>query len=570
MVMVRANQVSFTAGEIGPDLAARIEVSRYYSGAKLLRNVLVKPQGGIKRRPGTAHLHDFTGGEGMGGVRCIPFAFNTEQTYCIVLTGGQFHVWRSDGLYLATVGSCPWSAGIAAQANHAQSADTLLLFHPDMRTQRLRRGGVETSWTIEDVTWSNVPQFNFGDGDEDMISDARGWPECGTFHQGRLWLGGPRSRPATFIASKIGDFFNLDKGTTLDDEAIVGTIDSDQVNAIHQMVSGRALQIFTSGAEHVITGDPLTPKTIGVAEQTRRGIKRFTRTVEVDGATLFAQRGGAALRQFLFVDTEQAWRADIASLLAPHLVLDPIDMAARKTARQDDADRVLMVNANGSVTVLTTLRSQEVTAFSRWETDGIVRSAAALLSGEVFFAVERGGRIHVELWAEMRLLDVSKRRTEVSPFKVVPGLSHLEGRQVVAVADGAFFGPFTVSGYSITLPRQVRDAEVGLFFPVEAETLPIEPRHPSGAVIGRRTRIATITARVRNTGHFRLNNHNMVVRGVGGPPVAPLDSPPPVFTGDITVRGLVGYRLQNTIRIDQPTPQPFELLGLAYEVRIDS
>jgi hypothetical protein len=569
MRLARANQTSFTSGEIGPELLARIEVSRYYSAAKLMRNVLVRPQGGAKVRPGMAHIQTLAGSTGLDGIRLIPFAFNTEQTYVIALTAFQLHVWRSDGLFLATVNACPWTGEQAAQMNRAQSADTLLLFHPDVPPQRVTRGALETSWTVGNVAWTNLPQFDYGSGAEDIMSFTRGWPECGTFHQSRLWVGGLKSRPATFMASVIGDFFNLDVGTGLDDQAIVNTIDTDQVNAIHQMVSGRALQILTSGAEHVITGDPITSRSVGREEQTRRGIKRFVPSAEVDGATLFVQRQGAALRQFLFVDAEQAWRADQASLLAPHLILDPVDMGARKTARQDDADRVLLVNAAGTITVLTTLRAQEVTAFTRWETDGQVKSVAALLSGEVFFAVLRDGSMRIEAWAEDRLLDASKRRIEpTTPFSVMSGLAHLEGLEVEAVADGAYLGLFTVSGYSITLPREALDVEVGLPFDMRIQTVPVEPRDQSGSLIGRRSRIHKITARVIDTGFFKVNGHPALLRGVGIGPTPVLDNPPRIYTGDISLRGLLGWRERHEIEITRPAPQPFELLALAYDMRL--
>lgn len=633
--LARTIQSSFTTGEIGPELEARIDVSRYYSGCKLMRNVLVRPQGGFLRRPGMAHIGTIPGGE--GGVRLIPFAFNTEQTYVLALTGGAFHVWRSDGLFLATV-AADWTAQQARQINWAQSADTLLLFHPDFTPLRVKRGTDETVWTYDAAPLINVPVFDFGavtptgtmtpsaatgaitltasapvftpamvfwhlegnggravisaftsatqvsavvaeDFDDTtafsdwvikelVISTARGWPECGTFHQGRLWMGGLKSRPATFMASKVGDFFNFDATETLDDNGITATIDTDQVNGIHQMVSGRALQIFTSGGEFVVTGEPITPRTIGVAQQTQRGIERFVPTTELDGATLFLQRQGAALRQFLFVDVEQAWRTDLTSLLAPHLILAPIQMAARKTARLDDADRVLLVNGNGTMTVLTSLRAQEVTAFTRWETAGQVKSVASLLSGEVFFATLRDGTCRLEAWLTDRLLDASRRRTSTEPFQVMAGLDHLEGLEVDAIADGAYMGRFTVTGYSITLPREARDVEVGLPVDMRVETLPVEPRDASGPLIGRRSRIHRITARGRNCGTFTINGQPLVLRTLGTAPAAPLDTPPPVRSGDFILRGQLGWKDRHEVVISQPSPQPLEILGLAYDMRL--
>ncbi|MCA3369603.1 MAG: hypothetical protein INF89_08890 [Roseomonas sp.] len=567
MRSIKTQQTSFTAGELTPALNARTEVARYYSGAALIRNMLVRPQGGIRRRPGMRHLYSLAGG--TDGVRVLPFAFNVDQTYCIALRSGAFDVFRADGTYLATVTSCPWNAAQAAQINRAQSADTMLLFHPDMQPQQIQRGATETTWTRTAISFSNIPTYDFGVGAEPVISASRGWPECGTFHDGRLWLGGLKSRPATMLASRIGDFFNLNVGTGLDDEAINITIDTDQLNAIHQMVSGRGLLIFTSGAEHTIEGVPITPKTVERRGQTRRGIKRYTTIAEVDGATLFIQRGGAALRQFLYSDTEAAWQSSLASLLAPHLIKNPIEITARTSASNDDADHVLLVNTDGTMTVMTTLRSQEVVAFTRWETQGQIKSACALLSGQVFFAVLRNGAIRIEQWDEACLTDGAVRQTTGGPFSSVSGLTHLGGLISQIIADNAYLGTAVPSDGAVTLPRNANAAEIGLGFETRTKTLPVEPRDQSGPLTGRRARITEITARVKDSGIFEIRGQPVILRQVGAAPAAPLDTPPPIFSGDIKLRGLLGHRRQQDIELSQTIPAPLELLALAYTVKVD-
>jgi hypothetical protein len=566
MARARSGQTSFTSGELSPNLFGRIEVSRYYGGAALLRNVLVIPQGGVKRRPGMAHRTAL--GDGLDGIRMIPFAFNTEQTYAIGLTAGGFHVWTSDGTYRGFFGSAPWTGAQAAQMNFAQSADTLLLFHPDVQSQRIRRGASHTIWNRDALPYANIPTHDFGSGAEAVISGTRGWPECGTFHQGRLWVGGFRSRPSTMMASKVADYFNFDRGTSLDDEAIYVTIDSDQVNAIYQMRSGRTLQVFTSGAAFAPTVDPpYTPTNFNLNEQTRRGIKRFTHMSEVDGATIFVGRGGAALRQFLYDEVEAAYRADLLSLLSPQLIRDPSQLAMRRGQAGDDADHMLVVNADGQASVLTTLRAQEITAFSRWETDGTILSAAALESGEVFFAVNRAGVVQVETWESGRLLDSGQVRTDVTPFASITGLAHLNGRTVHMVADGAYLGTATVSAGSVTLPRAALTAEAGLLFTPRIETLPLEPRDPTGALPGRVSRIARATARVVDTATFTLQGRKVIYRQIGaGAPV--FGTAPPRLTGDVTVRGIAGWRQRHTLTIEQPVPGPMTLLSLSYDLGI--
>jgi hypothetical protein len=710
MRLTRMVQTSFTAGELDPRLYARLETTKYYSGASLLRNVLVMPQGGIRRHPGMRHLSRLN--DGTDGVRAIPFAFNTEQTYAFALTAGTFRVWTADGVLRATVTGCPWNAAQAAAMNYAQSADTLLLFHPDIAPQRIRRGATDADWTREATPFKNLPthdygavtvaadislaasadsgagiiliasaasftaamvgweveaaggraritaytsttqvtarmvqplatdhpagtvqasatsgagvtltasvaSFNadmvgwdiFGNGGkaritaftstkvvvattsskftdttatsgwrlaetgwslrEPVISATRGWPGCGTFHSGRLYLGGFRSRPATFAGSRVAGFFDFFEGTGLDDEAFMVTIDSDQVNAIRQMRSGKALQVFTSGAEYAVTvAPPITPTNINVEEQSRRGIAPHVPVVEVDGATLFVQRGGAGLRQFVFADLEQQYRAELLSLLAPHLIVSPVDLAARKGASSDDADHVLLVRGDGDVAVLTTLRSQEIAAFTRWETAGESLAACALQSGEVFFAVLRDGTVRMEIWDEECLMDAAALTSSGTPVTSVSGLDHLNGLTVGLYLDGAYQGTAPVLVNAVTLPRPALAVEVGLPWTPAGETLPLEPRDQTGALIGRKCRVVKLTARVERTALFELNGAAVVLRGFGTGATTPLDTPPPIHSGDVTVRGNLGWRERNTVTFAQATPGPFTLLALGHQLAI--
>jgi hypothetical protein len=634
MRAVTAQQTSFTSGELDERLKSRIEVSRYYAGAAMLRNVLVQPQGGVKRRGGLRHVINLGG----SAIRLAPFAFNVQQTYCLAFTAGEFHVISAAGAYLVGYASLPWTAAQVPQLNFAQSADTLLVFHPDIQPWRIRRFGSDTVWSADLVPFQDLPTHDYGavvpsgtvtisattgtinitatspifnfaglgwelkclDGiarlatitgpttatagvikafstagttpfftlEEPVISSTRGWPECATFHDGRLWLGGLRSRPSTLLASRVGNFFNFLGVEGLDDESLDVTIDSDQVNAIHALRSGRNLQIFTAGSEYAITvTPPITPTNISLQEQGRRGIKRWCPTVEVDGATLFVQRGGAALRQSVYTDVEQAYRADQLSLLAPHLVKDPVQLAARKGARADDADLVCLVNADGTVTVLTTLRAQEVTAFSRFETAGLILSVAALADGAVFFAVLRNGAIRIEQWEAAHRLDASVR--VVAPGTTsVSGLGHLEGQTVALYGDGADFGYAVVTGGAVTLPVPAETVEVGLAVEVRVRMLPFEPRSPTGPLIGKKARIHGITARVQDTGPFFLDGRPAQHRGLEE--AAALDDGPPRLTGDVRLRGRLGWRERIELEVTQPFPGDLHLLALAYDAVIET
>lgn len=651
MRTLRTVQTSFTAGELDPRLNARIEVARYYSGASALRNVVVLPQGGVRRRPGTRHLANLPAAA-ADGVRLVPFAFSASQTFLLAFYNAGFQVFRgADGAHLFT-GTWPGTAAIAAELNWAQSADTLLLFHHDLPPHRIQRAGSDTSWTSAAATLENVPTWDFGavspsgtitpsatsgaaitltasasvftaamvgwelagNGGraritgftsatqvtattlhptgaafanttafsgwtlaEPVISAARGWPECGTFHQGRLWMGGLKARPTTLLASKAGAFFDFALGTGLDGDGMMVSIDSDQLNQVHQLLSHRGLLIFTSGAEHAITvAPPITPTNVAIDEQSRRGIKRFARVDEVDGALLFVQRSGAAVRQFVYDELQQSWQAELLSLLAPHLILDPRDVVIRKSAAQDDADLVFLPDASGAgVTVLTTLRAQEVAAFSRWTIAGVVRAVAALANGQVFLAVDRGGTVRLLMLDETCLTDHAAEFTFGSPTSGLTGLAHLAGQQVVMVLDGYPEGIATVAGDgTLALPRACLTAEVGLGFEVTIRTMPIEPRDPAGALIGRKSRFVKIATRVHESGAFDLRSQVLNARTLGGPPAPPLETVPPPApqwrSGEYALEGLVGWHPAHVIEISQPIarPQPLTLQALAVTVAV--
>lgn len=109
-------------------------------------------------------------------------------------------------------------------------------------------------------------------------------------------IGGSKSLPNRLWLSKSSDLFNFDLGEGLDDEAIEFAILSDQVNAIKAVVSARHLLVFTTGAEWMVTGQPLTPESIQLSRQTKVGMYTgcYVPPQNVDGATLFVSSGGRA------------------------------------------------------------------------------------------------------------------------------------------------------------------------------------------------------------------------------------------------------------------------------------
>ena len=89
------------------------------------------------------------------------------------------------------------------------------------------------------------------------FSDTTGHPSCVTFFEQRLVFAGTTNQPQTIFFSKSGDYENMDAnlgGTVADDDAIIYTIASNQVNAIRFMTATRTLIIGTAGGEFTVSG----------------------------------------------------------------------------------------------------------------------------------------------------------------------------------------------------------------------------------------------------------------------------------------------------------------------------
>lgn len=631
MTRIRQVKTTFTAGEVSRALLGRSDLRAYENGALALRNVFIEPTGGVTRRAGLRYV-DTVEGDG----RLIAFEFNTEQTFLIILTNAKLSVY-AEGV-MVTALAAPWSAAQIANVAFTQSADTLLLVHPDLPPKKLTRnpGGV---WLLEDwsfFTDGNVrqqPYYKFAspeatitpggttgsitltssesifvaghegtrlriggkeveitdfdsptvvtasvietlagtaptmDWQEQAFSPVRGYPVSVAFHQDRLVIGGSRDLPNRLWFSKSGDLFNFDLGTGLDDESIEFGILSDQVNAIRGIFSGRDLQIFTSGAEWIVTGEPLTPVSVQIRRQTRIGsvTTRYIAPVNVDGATFFIARSQEEVREFIFTDLEQAYSATELSVVSRHIVSKPVDQD------YDQIQRLLfIVREDGSFATLTSFRAEKVAAWTLHETGGMAKSVAVV--GEtVYMLIDRNGVFTVEEFDAALNLDCALTGQSETPVSTWSGLTHLEGRIVSVVADGVVQTDKTVSGGQVTIDTPAASVEIGLPYTHIIEPLPPGAVGDTGS--GRAVRLVEAIFRIEDTAALRLDVgrglKDVVLRQLGEDPV--LGEPPPLVSGDIRVRAL-GWQADGTKplwRIEQAAPLPFTLLSVTTELKVN-
>lgn len=140
MPAVRVAQTNFSAGEFTPLLAARSDVSLWKNGAAKLENFRLHYQGGAAERYGTQYQATF----GFADPKLASFVFDETQYYWFAFTNTRLEIYEADGDLAQTLTGAPWSSSEAApgkRLNWAQLADTMIVAHPDVAMQVVKRTG---------------------------------------------------------------------------------------------------------------------------------------------------------------------------------------------------------------------------------------------------------------------------------------------------------------------------------------------------------------------------------------------------------------------------------------------
>ena len=418
---------------------------------------------------------------------------------------------------------------------------------------------------------------------EDVWSATRGFPRMGVFHEGRLWLGGTKSKPQSILASRSGAFFDFYSKKGEDDEGIFVTIDSRELTNIVDINPDRGLQIFCSGAEFLLKG--FTPSTVEVVAQTQHGSYPLE-VQSIDGATLFVDKNGNTLRQYLFSFNEDAYTSNDISVLSSQLISNPKDMAILKGSTTEDSNWLFIINQDGNAGVLNTMRNQDINGFTRWTSPtGSNLQSCCTVDDELYVITSRifgsSSTNYLERWNFDRLLDASVKQTvtatDPNADVVVTVGSHLSGYTVGVNADGDVLPDRACTGATgvITITAaeldgfSTRSLEVGLNFNVKVKSMPLNtnPGTRSGQNTMKRKKITNINLRVYESAGIYIDGNAVPIRQFGDAQDTPLNTPFTPRTGIIEDdKGGNGWLTEVVPEITVPDATPFHLQAIQYEV----
>lgn len=573
-------QSSFSAGEIAPSLAGRVDLARYQTGLKLCRNFAIMPYGGAKNRAGLQFIDRVKGDKVC---RLIRFKFNSVDAYAIEMTDRLMRFYRDGALVLNSAGPnagqpyelvTPFLEAELFEVNFTQSADVMTFVHPGHKPQQLKRLGhdnwsiapisllpavptpatatattpggtgavqvwryqvtaviddgntideslpvttntinVNASAQVGNLTWAAVPgatyynvyKDNSGSGvygfagrsttttfadnniaatrtdtpptGLDPFTSAGNYPGAVGYYQQRLVLGGTDFKPQTSWFSKTGVFGNFGYSTpNKDDDAIIFTQASLEINRIMHYLPLRQLLVLTSGSEWVMQGGStgLTAKTISANPQSYNGIGTVPPIV-IDNTAIYVQARGSLVSSLSYQLSDDGFAGADLTVLSNHLFRDfsIIDWAYAKSPDTT----IWSVRSDGKMLGLTYMREQEVVAWHQHDTDGLFESVCTIPEGreDALYAVVRREingqqRRYVERLASRQIPRGRDGELDVAQcFFVDSGLSYQGWNTTAAqrtLSDGdtwAYPEVLTLTGAGFT-PADVNDNVVMGFY----------------------------------------------------------------------------------------------------------
>ena len=422
------------------------------------------------------------------------------------------------------------------------------------------------------------------------FSDTTGHPTCVTFFEQRLVFAGTTDQPQTIFFSKSGDYENMNEnrgGTIADDDAIIYTIASNQVNAVRFMTATRTLIIGTAGGEFTVSGGAtdaaITPTNILIKKQSNHGAANVD-AIAAGNATLFLQRAKRKVRELAYNFDVDGYLAPDMTILAEHITEGGVTQMA---FQQEPNQIVWMVRGDGELIGFTYQRDQQVTAWHRHIFGGTFGSGNAVCESvaviptddneyQVYVIIKRTVNSVTRRYVEylhnfdfdetddtsFNFLD-SQLEYDGSATTTISGLDHLEGETVSVLADGATHPTKTVSSGSITLDRSSSKVKVGLSYTSLLQTMRIDAGSQDGTSQGKTKRIYDVTIRLYESigvevGPDLSNMERIPFRSSADE----MDSGVPVFTGDKEVEFRGNYETDGFVFVRQTQPLPLTILSL--------
>lgn len=418
----------------------------------------------------------------------------------------------------------------------------------------------------------------------DPFLGSGNYPAAVSYFEQRRCFGGTTNAPQTLWMTRSGTESNLNYSIpTRDDDSIQFRVAAREANTIRHIVPLQELVLLTSSAEWRVTSvnsDAITPTSLSVKPQSYVGANNV-QPVIVNNNLIFAAARGGHVRELGYSAQSGGYMTGDLSVRAPHLFdnLEIQDMAFAKAPQQI----IWMVSSNGKLLGLTYVPEHNIGSWHQHDTDGLFESCTVVSEGSedvLYVVVKRtiGGatKRYVERMASRQFVAAadaffvdSGLTYSGTPVTTLSGLSHLEGKTVNILADGAVHPQRVVSGGAVTLDNEASTVHVGLPITADLQTLPMA-FETEGYGQGRVKNVNQVWLRVfRSSGIFVGPNASELVEAKQRT-TEPYGSPPALKSEEIQVTLTPTWSDSGSVYVRQSDPLPLTVVSMSLEVSIGS
>ena len=215
------------------------------------------------------------------------------------------------------------------------------------------------------------------------------FPSTVGYYQQRRVFANTNTHPQRIFMSQTANISNMATSSpSKDDDAIVITIASTQVNEVRHLIPVADLVVLTSGGEWLLNGAAdaaITPATVQVTPQTYYGCTELQPILS--GANVIFAENGSIIRDLGYRYETDSYSGNDISILARHL-FDNFELKDW-CYRQSPDSLIYVVRDDGILLCLTYLKEQEVFGWTRMSTVGNFTSCSSIAEGnsDAFYVI---------------------------------------------------------------------------------------------------------------------------------------------------------------------------------------
>lgn len=563
-------QNNFISGELSPLMEGRIDTARYQSGLSICENFLPIRQGGLKRRPGTRYA-------GNPAAKCILVPLLTASGYYVLEFSNllvrfwqEAHTLKGAPETLVT----PYTLAQLPYLKYAVNNGVLWIVHPSHAPRRIYLSA--GTFTIDTPTFTG-----------DVLFNASGeYPSVIAFYQGRLFLGATNDEPNTIWASRtpstdgtwndFTDFTLQDAGEVSLTSAILLRESDMYGSAINWFV---AMNRFVFGSGRSIwmhDGSIVTPVGFDMSPTLYTG-SGYIQAQVLDNLVVYTGIGNKSLYAMAYSTDSGGFVSIDLSKDASHMV----DMGIVSFGIMVQPDPIIwVVTADGILKSCTIDLTNGMVAWARHPMgEGAFVESVCTAKGQVdelWLSVLRGSTRTIEYMTIIGLdsisdafyVDCGIEITQTSSATVT-GLSHLEGYDVVALADNAAMPEETVASGQVVFDYAVEHVIIGIPYTSTARLLRAS-LPANGSSIGKIRRPEKMVIRLYNSLGGDVGDDlaklSPILNLIPGSYV--FGTAPALITED-KVTDIPGYNsIDGRIYIVQDYPLPFNILAVVVKYNV--